>query len=273
MRRSFTWVVAAVVVVGGAFGVWKLYQMRLEAAEARTVREALHAELRTVTLSNCTLKRYGGPNDGGYLMCENLLPGVESAYSYGIETEDNWGCTVSRQFNVPIHQYDCFTDHRPTCDGGRFVFHDECVGPKAETIDGQPFDTIPSQISRNGDAGKRLLLKIDVEGAEWDSFQATPDDVFERIDQVALEFHGTDEARFLEVVRRMKRTFHLVNLHVNNFSCSPDAAPMAGFAYQALWVNKRLGILDPSGPSPAVSSPLNAPDNAAAPECPDQSAE
>jgi hypothetical protein len=265
--------VATVVACGGAFGGWKLNQTWREAAEARAVRESLHAELQTVTLSNCTLKRYGGPNDGGYLMCENLLQGMESAYSYGINTEDNWGCTVSRQFNVPIHQYDCFTEHRPTCDGGRFVFHDECVGATAETIDGQPFDSIRSQISRNGDAGKRILLKIDVEGAEWDAFEATPDDVFERIDQLPMEFHGTNEARFLEVVRRMKRTFHLVNLHVNNYSCSPAAAPLPGSVYQVLWVNKRLGVVDPSGPSPALPSPSNAPDNPAAPECPDQSAE
>ena len=91
------------------------------------------------------------------------------------------------------------------------------------------------------------------------------------MDQIPMEFHGTDEPRFLEVVRRLKRQFYLVNLHVNNYSCSPDAAPLAGVAYQVLWVNKRLGVIDPSGPSPAVPSPLNAPDNPNAPECADQS--
>ena len=257
---------AVILIAAGSFGIWR--SMQPPQAAALAVRTALHAELQPVALSNCTLQRYGGAHDGGYLLCGNLIAGVESAYSYGISTEDNWGCQVSRQFHVPVHQYDCFTPHRPTCDGGEFVFHDECVGPKAETIDAQPFDSIASQIARNGDAGRRILLKIDVEGAEWDAFQATPDEVFERIDQIPMEFHGVDETRFLEMVRRLKRTFHLVNLHVNNYSCSPDAAPMAGLAYQVLWVNKRLGIVDPTAPSPAPSSPLNAPDNPNAPECP-----
>lgn len=213
------------------------------------------------------MKRYGSSNDGGYLMCENLAAGVGAAYSYGISTEDNWGCDVSTQFDVPVHQYDCFTPHRPACEGGRFVFHDECVGPRAETIDGQPFDSIPSQIARNGDTGKRLLVKIDVEGAEWDALMATPDEVLDRIVQMPMELHGTDEQKFVDIVRRLKRQFHLVNLHFNNWACTPDTAPIPAYAFQVLWVNKRDGVLDMAAPSPVPMSPLNAPDNPNAPEC------
>jgi hypothetical protein len=115
------------------------------AARAREVRVALFAELKPVTLKNCDLKRYGGANDGGYLMCENLIQGIQTLYSYGIDTEDNWGCQLSRQLNVPVHQYDCFTEERPKCEKGLFVFHDECVGGRTETVDGQLFDTLPNQ--------------------------------------------------------------------------------------------------------------------------------
>lgn len=235
---------------------------------ARPIREALLAELKTVALENCTLKRYGSSNDGGYLMCGNLATDVGAAYSYGISTEDNWGCDVSKQLGVPVHQYDCFTPDRPACEGGRFIFHDECVGPRAETIDGQPFDSIPSQIARNGDTGKRLLVKIDVEGAEWDALMATPDEVLDTIVQMPMELHGTDEQKFVDVVRRLKRQFHLVNLHFNNWACTPDTAPIPAYAFQVLWVNKREGVLDADAPSRVPMSPLNAPDNPNAPECP-----
>jgi hypothetical protein len=66
-------------------------------AGIRADRQALWNELRPVALKNCTLRRFGSVNDGGYLMCENLLSGTESAYSYGIDTEDNWGCEVSQK--------------------------------------------------------------------------------------------------------------------------------------------------------------------------------
>jgi membrane protein DedA with SNARE-associated domain len=37
-------------------------------AAGRKLREAILAELQPVTLTNCTLKRFGSTNDGGYLM-------------------------------------------------------------------------------------------------------------------------------------------------------------------------------------------------------------
>jgi hypothetical protein len=253
------------VTVVGVVAAYRLGMSR--AANGRAGREALLQELKTVTLENCTLKRYGGAHDGGYLMCENLIDGVQAAYSYGISTEDNWGCDVSREFNVAIHQYDCFTPHRPTCKGGRFVFHDECVGPKSETVDGQPFDTFASQIARNGDAEKNLLVKIDIEGAEWDSLMATPDAVLDKISQMPMELHGTDERKMLDTVRRLKRQFHLVNLHFNNWACTSDSAPLPAWAYQVLWVNKRVGTIDRNGPSPAPMSALNAVDGPHMPDC------
>ena len=45
--------------------------------EARPIRQAILEELRPVALKNCRLKRYGSTNDGGYLLCENLIAGLE----------------------------------------------------------------------------------------------------------------------------------------------------------------------------------------------------
>jgi hypothetical protein len=264
-KRDLRWMALGVILL--AIAVYTAAETRSQVARVRAVREAIARELEPVGLNNCTFKRYGSSNDGGYLMCENLIKGIESAYSYGIDREDNWGCDVSKQFSVPVHQYDCFTPHRPACAGGKTIFHDECVGPKAETIGGQPFDSISNQIQKNGDAGKRILLKIDVEGAEWDSLMATPDALLERIDQIPMELHGTDEQRFLDTIRKLKRTFDVVNLHYNNWACSPDAAPLLAKAYQVLLVNKRVAVLDPSVRPPAPPSPLNAPDNPRAAEC------
>src|SRR5262249_32336956 len=144
---------------------------------ARQYRERLLGELHPVTLANCTLERFGSANDGGYLMCGNLLGHIQSSYSYGIGPWDDWGCEVSRRFRVPVHQYDCFDPGRPACEGGRAVFHDECIGPQAGVYENRIFDTMTGQISRNGDTGKTLVVKIDVEGAELGSLLATPDAV------------------------------------------------------------------------------------------------
>jgi hypothetical protein len=249
--------IATLVVLGGV--VW--------GASVLLLRRAIVAELQPVALKNCSFERVGSANDGGYLMCANLPSRIDAAYSYGVGKNDDWGCQVSRQYGVPVHQYDCFNPARPTCAGGTFVFHDECVGDRAERVEARAFDTLESQIRRNGDAGKTLLMKIDIEAAEWDALLATPDHVLAGIPQLAMELHGYNDRKILDVLRKLKRHFHLVNLHYNNWACTRRAWPMKGWAYQVLFVNRKIGILDPGAPVPAPASSLNAPDAPQRPEC------
>lgn len=230
-------------------------------------RQALLDELHPVALQNCTLARYGSPNDGGYLMCQNLIENLGAAYSYGVGPNDDWGCDISTRHKVPVHQYDCFDPARPRCPTGNFDFHNECLAERAERSWGRDYDSLTNQIARNGDSNKRLIVKIDIEGAEWDSIMTTPDEELAKIDQMPMELHGIDDEKFTKAVQKLKKNFYLVNLHFNNFACAPQFAPMPGLAYQVLFVNKRLGVLDPSKGTPPPS-PLNAPDNRAGPDCP-----
>jgi hypothetical protein len=249
--------VATAVVVGA---------LHREAA-ARRLRDAILAELEPVALKNCTLRRFGSANDGGYLMCENLIEPLDVAYSYGIGPNADWGCEVSRRYHVPVHQYDCFDPARPSCNGGTFVFHDECVGDRTDSRDGRLFDTLENQIRKNGDTGRRLIIKMDIEGAEWDALLATSDELLASISQITMEMHGYDDPKILEVLRKLKRNFYLVNLHFNNWSCTSKAAPLPASAYQTHWVNKRISVFDPNTPVPAPMSPLNAPDAPTRPDC------
>jgi len=119
-------------------------------------RDQLFAELQPIRLANCEFQRFGEPNDGGYLLCANLLGSVQSGYSYGISGYDQWGCDVSHRLAVPVHEYDCFNLQQPACPGGRTVFHGECVGGERATIDGRPFDTLENQFAKNGDGADGL---------------------------------------------------------------------------------------------------------------------
>jgi hypothetical protein len=236
-------------------------------AAQRKLREAILAELQPVALKNCTFKRFGSANDGGYLMCENLIEPLDAAYSYGVGTNDDWGCEMSRRYHVPVYEYDCFDPARPTCNGGRLVFHNECVGNRTGNTDSHFFDTLENQIKKNGDIGRHVIIKMDIEGAEWDSLLAAPDELLASIPQIAMEMHGYRDPKILEVLRKLNRNFYLVNLHFNNWSCTPKAAPLPAWAYQVLWVNKRIGVVDPVAPIPAPMSPLNAPDSPTWPDC------
>jgi hypothetical protein len=236
-------------------------------AAGRKLREMILAELQPVVLKNCTFERFGSANDGGYLMCQNLIEPLDAGYSYGVGTNDDWGCEVSRRYHVRVYEYDCFDPARPTCNGGTFVFHNECIGDRTGYRGSRVFDTLENQITKNGDIGRRVIIKMDIEGAEWDSLLAAPDELLSSIPQIAMEMHGFDDPKIVDVLRKLKRNFYLVNLHFNNWSCTPKAAPLPAWAYQVLWVNKRIGVLDPAAPVPAPMSPLNAPDSPTWPDC------
>jgi hypothetical protein len=237
------------------------------AIRPRLTSRALFASFTPTRLANCTLKRYGDPHDGGYLMCENLLGDAQAAYSYGIDGRDRWGCAVSERLRTPVHEYDCFNPTRPMCDRGSLQFHDECVAGQASTTDGRPYDTVPSQIARNGDSGKHLVVKMDVEGAEWDALLATPDAVLAMIDQLIVEFHGNDEARFRDTMEKLKRHFYLVHVHANNVGCFAATPPFTSWANEALLVNKRIGVAEASGGIPHLPNELDAPNDTSKPDC------
>ena len=265
IKRPFIRITFVIIALGAATAV--VITGLARRAAGRKLREAILAELQPVVLKNCTFARFGSANDGGYLMCEDLIEPLDAAYSYGVGPNDDWGCDVSRRYHVPVYQYDCFDPARPTCNGGTFVFHNESVGDHTGNRGPHFFDTLENQVRKNGDIGRRLIIKMDIEGAEWDSLLAAPDELLAAIPQLAMEMHGYDNAKIVEVLRKLKRNFYLVNLHFNNWSCTPKAAPLPAWAYQVLWVNKRIGIVDSTAPVPAPMSLLNAPDSPTWPDC------
>src|SRR5919197_1512439 len=207
-RRVWIRVLAVVLIVTAALVIRNQLRVaanrqmrRAEASRRVQARTELFAEIQPVNVTNCELKRFGEPHDGGYPLCVNLLSAVKAGYSYGISGYDGWGCDVSRQLHVAVHQYDCFDLRVPSCPGGSTVFHGECIAPTKFTEDGRPFDTFSHQFAGNGHADVPLVKKIDV------------------------EFHHVDDPKYVETMRRLKHFFYIAHLHYNNFSCDPEIHP------------------------------------------------
>ena len=230
------------------------------------VRWALFAELQPVTVRNCEMQRFGETHDGGYLLCGNLLARVAAGYSYGISGYDGWGCDVATRLQVPVYRYDCFDTRQPACAADT-TMHPECIGASPSVIEGRPFDTLERQIATTGHARSRVVVKIDVEGAEWDVFLGASNRVLERIDQMAVEFHLVNDPKYVDAIRRLKQFFYVANFHINNHSCQSGLGPFPAWAYEVLFVAKRLAEVDPSAPPRAPFHPLDAPNTLAVPDC------
>jgi len=230
------------------------------------LRTALFAELQPIAVANCRLERFGDAHDGGYLVCGNMLTAAKSVYSYGIDGRDQWGCDVARRIGVPLHQYDCFNLSRPACSQPHVVFHEECVGPTRRTDQaGRLFDSPEKQFIANGDGINRVVVKMDVEGAEWETLLQAPAGVLQRIDQLVVELHGMGMEQHLEAVRRLKQFFYVVHLHFNNFTCAERIDPFPATTYEVLFVNKR--VTTPTSAAAPRPHPLDAPNDPTAADC------
>ena len=230
------------------------------------LRQMFFAMIRPAHLTNCTLERFGSENDGGYLMCSNLLGQSQVGYSYGIAGDDNWGCDVSKRYKLTIHEYDCFDPRRPSCPGGSLDFHDECVGAFVTRTGNRVFDSVVNQITHNGDGGKHIVMKMDVEGAEVDSLLAVPDEQLNLIEQLAIELHKIDRPRSILLLEKLEKTFYVAYAHANNYSCGRAAPPLSSEANELLLVNKRLATVDTKDTS-VPSSPLAVANDPKQPDC------
>src|SRR5437867_8412368 len=78
-----------------------------------------------------------------------------------------------------------------------FTMNASAIGPATES---RFFDTLENQIRKNGHIGRRLIIKMDIEGAEWDALLAAPDELLASIPQIAMELHGFDDPKIVEVL-------------------------------------------------------------------------
>jgi len=81
-------------------------------------------------------------------------------------------------------------------NGSEFSTQDN---PNSKTVKTTTLETLISNLNWD----KIDLLKIDIEGSEWDVINNTPDDVFQFIDKILLEYHWP-KGRLQSVISRLQ---------------------------------------------------------------------
>lgn len=188
--------------------------------------------LRTLRLcAPCQkFERVGEPHDGGYVMCmDGLEKGLVGAYSYGINGFDGWGMSVASRYHIPLNEYDCTNGDKPkVCKGCTVHFHYECIlNNNAQPVASmsQPYKTLTQQLQESGNAkaaDRSLLLKIDVEAAEWSVFAEEPVANLKKFREIVVEYHWLGQRDkhnlYLKAVKKIEEAgFAVAHLHGNNY--------------------------------------------------------
>jgi hypothetical protein len=168
-------------------------------------------------LNNISWKRFGSSGDGGYLLSDDISEsdicislGIGDNYSFDIDMAKR--CSQVLMFDHTITP--------PTPIASNMIF--EKIGIAA--VEAKGFTTIEKIISKLPERSD-LILKIDVEGAEWKVLESLTLETLSRFRQIAAEFHNLhsihDSNQFSQIVNslsKISQSHLLVNFHVNNWA-------------------------------------------------------
>ena len=178
---------------------------------------AFASRIRPMTGSNLELMRVGGSTDGGYVMAKPLTG--SGALSIGVGADVSWDQEIAAR-GIPVAMFD-HTIRKPPALVPNSTFHRIGIG-STETRDLRPLDQL---VSLTGWAGRDdLLLKMDVEGAEWSAMtQPRPVDL-EPFTQIVIELHGLGGLRdertatsVLAAIEHLCASHIPIHVHANNY--------------------------------------------------------
>lgn len=208
--------------------VAELRQAREYIAEGSCVDQRLQDDLlcmlrrlEPVDVVGFDKRRIGRDNDGGYVMLDDFA-GVEAAYSFGIFDDVSWDLQIA-ELGLDVFQYDHTIDALPS-QHDRFHWRKLGIGPQDDPE--RSLTSIETLLRENGHTrDNSLVLKMDIEDAEWDALGAVDPSCLRRFRQIVVEMHWFHRVVHPERFHRMLRaisalTVHhrVIHVHGNNYA-------------------------------------------------------
>lgn len=165
------------------------------------------------------VKRLGRRGDGGYIMLDDF-DNHKIAYSFGISDDVSWDKDAIANGVSDIYMYDHTIDGLPEDDKG---FHWQKTGITGIYAESMPeLRTLKQLLEDNKHIEKTgMLLKMDVEGAEWDVLGNSDSNILNKFSQIVLELHDMNKKENHEIIvkalKNLNKTHALINMHGNNW--------------------------------------------------------
>ncbi|WP_051635393.1 FkbM family methyltransferase [Selenomonas sp. ND2010] len=207
----------------------------------------LWQELPIVNPLGKSFCRIGREYDGGYLMLDDFHGKV--AYSFGINTDVSWDEDIANR-GYDVYMYDHTINALPY---ERKEFHWFKKGLADKAGDESPLHFLDWFLWKNQHMQEEhMLLKMDVEGAEWGGLEQVNPLLLTQFDQIVLEIHDlikahTDQkrAQILSVLHKLNQTHYLVHVHGNNCGFALTVAgQVIPDTLELTLVNKQLYSVD-----------------------------
>ena len=158
-------------------------------------------------------KRFGSYLDGGYVHVDDIKS-ADSIVSFGISYNIDYEAELS-DLGCKIFAFDNSIETLPwKFPPKNIIFENATIGP----------DKTISDVLKLVDKDKDSILKMDIEGSEWDVLQQASEDDMLRFRQLVIEFHDlieiskSDERtnHSFEIINRLLKTHLPVFISPNN---------------------------------------------------------
>lgn len=208
-----------VIALGNAIQYATADRAEVEALPAYRRVAGIVRLLQTCRVEGVEFVRVGGERDGGYVMLDVLRPpAVTAGYSFGVGHDVSWDVAVAAR-GIDVFLYDHTVKRLPTpVPRARFIR----TGIRGrEPVAGQK--TVAEVLADNRHLGRRdLVLKMDIEGAEWPVLEEVSSETLESFAQIVVEFHGMGESlearghgRIEAALEKLARTHQPIHVHGN----------------------------------------------------------
>lgn len=181
--------------------------------------QAFVSAIRPYTGINVSLVRVGGNSDGGYVMADDFE--VDGAISVGVGRDVTWDQAIADK-GVRVAMFDPTVRKLPApVTSGTFFRYG--VGPP---MNSRRYRSLPELVEMAGfESNAELLLKIDVEGAEWTALGALDGADLLRFRQIVIEIHGLESlsnessgSTILHLIEKLALNHTPIHVHANNYS-------------------------------------------------------
>jgi hypothetical protein len=168
------------------------------------------------------LERMGRQYDGGYVVPVLALNTADVLLGYGIADDSSFEEQFCEIYQKPAYGFDCGVN-QVASKNKLFTFVPECIASDKFLYGNQKssakISSFTSQINKLNLSDKKIFIKMDIEGAEYEAF----DDILThhaKITGIVLEIHFGDQKTTDQAIKLLHSLFeNFVLLHVHGNNC------------------------------------------------------
>ena len=191
------------------------------------------------------LKLFGFLRDGSYILTDDLKD-ITIAYSFGVDGEISFDLKIADE-GIDVYMYDPYIyklrfpnfniglnkNFKNNINYYQNKLHFFKIGLTDSKSHRFNMKTLEEILKINGHMEKKnMILKIDIEGAEWKALKEVSEDILKKFKYITVEFHIPEQPEdyLIDIFKKLSKYHQIIYIRCNN-----NAGKIIKFGYNKIW--------------------------------------